>query len=106
MTTYKTDYIIYNYKVTEMMSLTKPKTPASRSRGRVVKISSLYKVTLPERIEAAELGLFFDKVDMQNCPAGTMLFTPEDSGERLYILKQGDLTPIVVPVLMLEQQSI
>jgi CRP-like cAMP-binding protein len=73
----------------QMMSLTKRKPPTSKSRGRLLNINSLYRVELPERIEAAELGLFFDKVDMQTCPAGTMLFTPEDSGERLYILKQG-----------------
>jgi CRP-like cAMP-binding protein len=36
-----------------------------------------------------ELGLFFDNVETQYYPAGTILFTPEDSGERLYILRQG-----------------
>lgn len=35
------------------------------------------------------LGSFFQSLEVQTWLSGTILFTPEDSGERLYILKKG-----------------
>jgi CRP-like cAMP-binding protein len=52
-------------------------------------ISSIYHPEVRIRIESKEFGLFFDNVGEETCPAGTMLFTPEESGERLYIIRQG-----------------
>ncbi|MDO8635486.1 MAG: cyclic nucleotide-binding domain-containing protein, partial [Dehalococcoidia bacterium] len=37
----------------------------------------------------SDLHIFFDHVMAEHCPTGTLLFTPEDSGERVYILKEG-----------------
>ncbi len=40
-------------------------------------------------LTAADFHVFFDHVEAEHCPAGTLLFSPEDSGERLYILREG-----------------
>jgi CRP/FNR family transcriptional regulator, cyclic AMP receptor protein len=53
------------------------------------KISPIYTPESRHRIEAREFGLFFENVDEETYPAGTLLFTPEETGERLYILRQG-----------------
>jgi CRP/FNR family cyclic AMP-dependent transcriptional regulator len=52
-------------------------------------ISSIYTPEVRRRIESKEFGVFFEDVEEETCPAGTMLFMPEESGERLYILRQG-----------------
>jgi CRP-like cAMP-binding protein len=57
--------------------------------GKLPNISTLYAAELFKGIESTELELALDDVELQTCPAGTMVFTPEDSTERLYILKQG-----------------
>jgi CRP/FNR family cyclic AMP-dependent transcriptional regulator len=49
----------------------------------------IYNGEVCKRTETNEFGLFFDHVEEEFYPAGTMLFTPEESAERLYILKQG-----------------
>lgn len=48
-----------------------------------------YAPEVRRRIEAKEFGLFFDNVEEKTYPAGTMLFTPEETGEKLFILRQG-----------------
>jgi CRP-like cAMP-binding protein len=52
-------------------------------------IPTLYAADLFRGIELSQLGLLFDNTKVQNYPIGTMLFTPDESSERLYILKQG-----------------
>jgi len=54
-------------------------------------ISMLYETDIFLGIEPVELGVLFDDMDLQFYPAGTMLFMPEDSIERLYILRQGQV---------------
>ena len=73
----------------QTISRTRPKPSTYKRRGKLPNIGLLYKAEPPKRIESTELGLFFDNVETQYYPAGTVLFTPEDSGERLYILRQG-----------------
>jgi CRP/FNR family cyclic AMP-dependent transcriptional regulator len=73
-----------------MMSPTRPKASPSKGSGKLRKaISKLYGTDIFKGIEPTELGMFFDNVELQTCPAGTILFMPEDSCERLYILRQG-----------------
>jgi len=71
------------------MSRTRRKPSPFKRSGKLPNISTLYVAELFKGIESTELELFFDDVELQTCPAGTMVFTPEDSTERLYILKQG-----------------
>lgn len=52
-------------------------------------MSPLYGTDLFQGIKPAELGTLFDDVELQTCPAGTILFTPEDPCETLYILREG-----------------
>jgi CRP/FNR family transcriptional regulator, cyclic AMP receptor protein len=55
-------------------------------------IPKVYTQNTPEihrRIEAKEFGLFFEKIKEEFYPSGTIVFTPEESGEKLYILTQG-----------------
>ncbi len=50
----------------------------------------LGELDLFKGLEPSELALFFDKVKLKHYPAGSIVFTPEDSScERLYILKEG-----------------
>jgi len=72
------------------MSRTKPKQSLSKRTSKLRRtISDLYAADLFKGIEPSELGGFFDDVELQTCPVGTVFFTPEDYCERLYILRQG-----------------
>ena len=71
------------------MSRTRRKPSPFKRSGKLPNISTLYVAELFKGIELTELELSFDDVELQTCPAGTMVFMPEDSTERLYILKQG-----------------
>ena len=73
----------------QTISRMRPKPSTYKRRGKLLNVGLLYKAKLPQRIESIELGLFFDNTETQYYPAGSMLFSPEDSGERLYILRQG-----------------
>jgi CRP/FNR family transcriptional regulator, cyclic AMP receptor protein len=58
----------------------------------VSSINRIFTSSTPQvhrRIEAKEFGLFFDNIEEEFYPASTILFTPEESGEKLYILSQG-----------------
>ena len=52
-------------------------------------ISSIYTAEVRYRLEAGEFGLFFENVKEEAVPAGTLLFTPEDTVEKLHMLRQG-----------------
>ena len=73
----------------QTISRMRPKPSTYKRRGKLLSVGLLYKAELPQRVESIELGLFFDNSETQYYPAGTILFSPEDSGERLYILGQG-----------------
>ena len=45
-----------------------------------------YTPDASRKIEAKEFGLFFNNIKEEFYPAATMVFTPEESGEKLYIL--------------------
>jgi CRP-like cAMP-binding protein len=49
----------------------------------------LYGTELFKGLEPPEVGLFFNDVEVQTCPAGTVFFRPEEAPERLYILRRG-----------------
>jgi CRP/FNR family cyclic AMP-dependent transcriptional regulator len=68
----------------QTISRMRPKPSAYKRRGNL-----LNGGLLPQGVESIELGFFFDNAEKQHYPAGTTLFSPEDSGERLYILRQG-----------------
>jgi len=72
------------------MSHSRPKPSSSKRIRKLPKaMSSLYGADLFQGIKPAELGRLFDGVELQTCPAGTILFTPEDPCETLYILREG-----------------
>jgi CRP/FNR family transcriptional regulator, cyclic AMP receptor protein len=48
-----------------------------------------YISEFPRKIESNEFGVFFTKMKESTCPAGTIIFMPEESGERLYMLRRG-----------------
>ena len=71
------------------MSHTGSKPSQPKGSGKLRKtISTLYDADIFKGIEPAELGIIFDDMEMQTYPAGTILFMPEDSSERLYILRE------------------
>ena len=51
----------------------------------------LYGVGILEGIEPKELNMLFDDTRLQTYPVGTILFTPEDTCEHLYLLRQGGI---------------
>lgn len=72
------------------MSLTKSNPSLSNHSDELHRaIRTLYAADLFQGIELSQLGLFFDDAKVQTYPTGTMLFTPDESSERLYILRQG-----------------
>ena len=72
------------------MSHSRPKPSSSkRIRKTPRAMSPLYGADLFQGIKSAELGTLFDDVELQTCPVGTILFTPEDPCEVLYILREG-----------------
>lgn len=52
-------------------------------------INAPYSAEIRRRIELKEFGIFFDNLEEGFFPSGTVLFTPGESVERLYILKRG-----------------
>lgn len=74
------------------MSGTKLKSTHSKGNIKLVKaMSTLNDTDIFKGINPKELSILFDGMDMQNYPAGTILFMPEDSCEKLFILKQGQV---------------
>lgn len=74
------------------MSYTRSKKSQPKSIGKLRKtISTLYEADIFKGIEAAELSVLFDDMEMQSYPVGTILFMPEDSIDRLYTLRQGQV---------------
>jgi len=72
------------------MSHSRPKPSSSkRIRKTPRAMSPLYGADLFQGIKATELGTLLDDVELQTCPVGTILFTPEDPCEVLYILREG-----------------
>jgi CRP/FNR family transcriptional regulator, cyclic AMP receptor protein len=61
----------------------------SNDSHMLTNINTVYTPEFRSRIESKDLGVFFENMDEEDCPAGTVLFTPGESVERLYILKQG-----------------
>jgi len=55
-------------------------------------MATLYEVDIFKGIEPAELSLIFAHMELRQYPAATILFTPEDNTERLYILRKGQIT--------------
>lgn len=51
----------------------------------------LYEVDIFKGIEPAELTALFNAVELHNYPAETILFRPEDTTERLYMLREGQV---------------
>jgi CRP/FNR family transcriptional regulator, cyclic AMP receptor protein len=72
------------------MSHSRPKPSSSKRIRKLPRaMSPLYGADLFQGIKSAELGTLFDDVELQTCPVGTILFTPEDPCEVLYILREG-----------------
>ena len=71
------------------MSRTRSKPSPSRRSGKLPGFSALYEADLFKGIDPTELAQLLNHAELLTCPAGTMLFTPEDVSERLYILRQG-----------------
>jgi CRP/FNR family cyclic AMP-dependent transcriptional regulator len=73
------------------MNNVKISNPIYKRRSRPLAGVPLNKAELARGTEVDELGLLFNGVDIQDCPEGAILFTPEDSSERLYILRKGSV---------------
>jgi len=58
-------------------------------KGKGKSITSLYETDIFKGIEPRELDMIFEDIETQTYPAGNVLYSPEDSCERLYILRQG-----------------
>ena len=71
------------------MSRPRSKPSPSRRSGKLPDFSALYEADLFKGIDPTELAQLLNHAELLTCPAGTMLFTPEDVSERLYILRQG-----------------
>ncbi len=75
----------------KIMSRTRPNPSLSKRSNKPRKVNSmLYEMELFKGIEQAELASSFHEAEVRTYPAGSIIFTPEDSScERLYILRQG-----------------
>ena len=74
------------------MSGTKPMPSHSKDRGKLINlIGMLYNADIFKGIDPKELSMLYDGMDLQNCPAGTILYMPKDSCERIYIMRQGQV---------------
>ena len=62
---------------------------ATRNAMAVPVTEHLKKVDVFRDLSEAEIALLFTKMAPRECPRGTVIFTPESSGERLFILKSG-----------------
>lgn len=73
------------------MSHTMSNPSPSEHGGKLQQANSLLReMDLFKGLEPTELALFFNEVELKHYPAGSIVFTPEDSScERLYILKEG-----------------
>jgi len=72
------------------MSHSRRKAASSKRVRRLPRaLSPLYGTDLFQGIDSSELSTLFEDVELQTCPAGTILFTPEDPCEVLYILREG-----------------
>lgn len=70
----------------------RPKMPPSISRSKSrLEISTLYDVDILKGITSAELKTLSAAMELQTYPAETILFRPEDTTERLYILRKGQV---------------
>ena len=69
-------------------SLSKPAFSKSSDQNNKT-IRALYSADLFRGVELSELGPFFDEVKINIYPTGSLLFTPGESSERLYVLRQG-----------------
>ena len=65
------------------------KSSPSKGSGKLPSVGVLCAADLFKGIESTQLRSIFDGMEPQTCLAGTILFMPEDSSERLYILEQG-----------------
>lgn len=62
----------------------------SRGNNKLRKsISTVYESDIFKGVDHNLLDTLFENIKVQNYPAGTILYMPEDSSERIYILKQG-----------------
>jgi CRP-like cAMP-binding protein len=66
----------------------KPSHPSGRNKLRISS-GSLYGLDIFEGIESKELNMLFEDMHLQNYPMGTIIFSPEDSCNYLYLLSQG-----------------
>ena len=73
----------------QTMSRTRSKPSPSRRSGKLPNFSPQYEADIFKGIEFTELAQLLNHLKPLTCPAGTIIFAPEDIGERLYILRQG-----------------
>jgi CRP/FNR family transcriptional regulator len=69
----------------------KANPPICKENGKLTETTKmLYKIDLFKGLDPKELTSFFSEVELKFYPAGSIVFSPEDSScERLYILKEG-----------------
>lgn len=68
------------------------KGPASGARGGPVPVAEyLQKVDIFKDLSREEIEALFMGVMLRECTPGTVFFTPDDSSERLFILKEGQV---------------
>lgn len=65
----------------------------SEAAGNLRKgIDSLYASPLYKGLDPDQITLFFENIRGKICPSGAILYTPDDTSERLYFLKRGRVT--------------
>ena len=75
-----------------MVSEKKPKVPLYDSSSQLMRDTDIFnEVDIFKGIAPAELKTFFNAMELQNYPAEKVLFRPEDTTERLYILLKGQV---------------
>jgi CRP-like cAMP-binding protein len=71
-------------------SAQKSKSSPYNANGKLPRtINMLFGADIFRGMEPSQLGLFFENTQVENYPIGTTLFTPDESSERLFILKRG-----------------
>jgi CRP-like cAMP-binding protein len=84
------DYNAYTMDMMEPTTYKWTKRPRFRGSNKLgVSGSYLYGVNIFEGIELKELHVIFEDMHLQTYPAGTIIFSPEDTCQHLYLLGQG-----------------
>jgi CRP/FNR family transcriptional regulator, cyclic AMP receptor protein len=89
LTTRKDKSKIKKDMMKELSAPNSKSAPSNTNDKLPMTINMLFGADIFRGMEPSQLGLFFENTRVENYPFGTTLFTPDESSERLFILRRG-----------------